>query len=117
MIITKPINDVNDLLFTLSLPTGRVWADIEDVAFIVKEDIDDALADSKIEKYKSDGDIVLENGDTVKVKFTLQDYTGLVIGYAYVGGLFCKFVGQSDFDESIDTFDFKIKKSMHNQIV
>lgn len=117
MLVTKKDKDTNDLLFEITLPTGKTFTDVEDVAFIVKSDIDDLLADAKIEKYLDNGDITLQNSNQILVHFTLSDYENMEIGYDYIAGLFCRFTGQTDFDERIDTFSFQIEKSMHNQIV
>lgn len=118
MLITKPFNDTNDLVIKpYVLPIGKTFADVEDAVFIIKADIDDALADAQIEKYKSiNNQIVFENDDQVKIKFATGDYESLIIGYNYIGVLLCKFAGQTDFDERIDPFDFQVTKSMHNQL-
>lgn len=117
MLIIKPLNDINDLVIKpYMLPTGKVFTDVIDAVFIIKEDISDALSDAKIEKYKSNNEIIFENTDQVRVKFSISDYVDLQIGYNYIGKLLCKFTGQTDFDERIDPFDFQITKAMHNQL-
>lgn len=114
MLVTQTKNSTNDLVFKLTLPTGLNWNDIQEAIFIVKADIDDSINDAVFSKSTSNGSVELSLPDLIIVHFEDTDYGNVIEEYNYIGAILCRFTGQTDFDERIDTFDFQIKKAMHN---
>ena len=108
--------DVSDLNFIIRFPKGKTIADIEDVIFLVKLTDSTPLSSALISKTLSASEITLVNKDIAKVtEWTLADYDGLEIDCLYEAALFCKWSGDSDFDENVEQlFDFQLEQNFHN---
>ena len=108
--------DVSDLNFIIRFPKDKTISDIEDVIFLVKLIDSTPLENALISKTLSNSEITLLNKDIVKVStWTIQDYDLLEIDYLYEAALFCKWTGDSDFDENVEQlFDFQLEQNFHN---
>jgi hypothetical protein len=108
--------DTTDLNFIIRFPNDKTIADIEDVIFLVKKDDDSPLDEALISKTLSNSEITLLNKDIVKVtSWDVSDYDDLEVDYLYQAALFCKWAGDSDFDENVERlFDFQITQNFHN---
>ncbi len=109
-------NDVSDLNFVIRFPEGKTISDIEDIIFLVKAEDDTPLIDALISKTLSNSEIELSNQDIAKVTtWVTTDYDDLEIDVLYVAALFCKWTGDSDFDENVEQlFDFQLEQNFHN---
>lgn len=113
--IERTFEDVNPLSFKLTFPEGKSLSDVNDVIFIVKPKDDSPYSEVLIEKTLLGGDISTSGTRYFIVAFETADYTNLVIGNSYRAALFCKWDGETDFDESVEQiFDFEIIQNFHN---
>lgn len=108
--------DVSDLNFIIRFPKGKTISDIQDVIFLVKLKDSTPLEEALISKTLSDSEITLANKDIVTVvSWSTSDYDDLEIDFLYEAALFCKWTGDSDFDENVEqTFDFQLEQNFHN---
>ncbi len=119
--IDRIYNDEADLTFKVKLAKGKTLASILDIVFIIKEKDDTAYLSKILEKTLLGGDISTSLNSTsdtfifAVVSFAVADYTSLVIGNTYRAGLFCKWIGDTDFDENVEQiFDFQVIQDFHN---
>jgi len=113
--ILRVHRDESDICFVIRFPKGKSINDIEDVKFIVKEYDSDPLASSIITKTLGTGTIVLSGRDIALVDMQVEDYDNIVIGELYRASLFCKWTGNTDFDENVKSlFDFQTKQNFDN---
>lgn len=107
--------DESDLTFVIKFPKGKSISDVEDVVFLVKEQDSSPLINALIAKFKSQGKITLSAPDIAVVKLEVSDYDNLTIDALYSAALFCKWTGNTDFDENVERlFDFQITQNFHN---
>lgn len=107
--------DESKLKFVIKFPKGKTISDVEDVVFLVKTNDDTALASALITKLKSTSKIELVNPDIALVSFDVNDYNNLTVGTLYKAALFCKWTGNTDFDENVERiFDFQVTQNFHN---
>jgi hypothetical protein len=115
--IIRIYRDESDLNFVLRFPKGKTITDIEDVIFLVKELDADPLDQNLIEKLLSDSKITLTDLDVAQVSFEVEDYENITIDKLYRAALFCKWQGNTDFDENVERlFDFQAVQNFHNDL-
>jgi hypothetical protein len=115
--ILRIYRDESNLNFVIRFPKGKTITDIEDVIFLVKELDADPLDENLIEKLLSDSQITLADLDVAQVNFEVEDYEGMTINKLYRAALFCKWQGDSDFDENVERlFDFQLEQNFHNNV-
>jgi hypothetical protein len=113
--INRVHRDESNLYFVIRFPEGKTIDDIEDVKFLVKEKEETLLADSLISKSQLDNEIALSGLDVAMVTIDVDDYDDIVIGNLYKASLFCKWIGDTDFDENVEyLFDFQTKQNFDN---
>ena len=113
--IYRTYNSENDENFVIEFPENKTIADVQDVIFLVKVKGSDALTSALVSKTLNAGDITLHDLDIAKVQWAESDYTNLEIDTLYEAALFCKWVGDSDYDEYVERlFDFQLKQNFHN---
>lgn len=107
--------DESDLCFVIRFPKGKTINDIADVKFLVKENDGDPLAEALITKTMAAGEIVLSGLDVAKVQRTVDDYDNIIIDELYRAALFCRWKGNTDFDENVKyLFDFQTRQNFDN---
>lgn len=108
-------NDTEPLGFVIRFPKGKTITSIDDIIFLVKEYDSDPLDQALVEKYLSTGEITVANKDLAFVQFSVADYDTMEVDVLYRAGLFCKWIGSSDFDENVEhVFDFQLEQDFHN---
>ena len=113
--ISRIYRDESNLNFVIQFPKGKTLTDIEDAIFLIKEIDATPLAEALVTKLLSNSQIELANKDIAKVKFVVADYNNLQIGVLYRAAFFCKWTGNSDFDENVERlFDFELIQNFHN---
>lgn len=109
--------DESPINFVIRFPRGKTIDDIQDVIFLVKSTDASPLATSIIEKLYSNNQITLAEKDIANVFLTVNDYQNIEVGKLYRAALFCKWIGNVDFDENVEyLFDFQTKQSFHNNL-
>lgn len=107
--------DESDICFVIRFPKGKNIGDVQDLKFIVKKDDNTPLANALITKTKAAGEITLSGLDIAKVQMTVNDYDNIIIDNLYRAGLFCKWTGNTDFDENVKyLFDFQTVQNFDN---
>lgn len=113
--ITRVHRDESDLNFIIRFPKGKTINNIEDVKFLVKENDYSHLSNSLIDKTLSAGQIRLVSPNVALVNMNVSDYDNITIGALYRASLFCKWVGDIDFDENVERlFDFQTEQNFDN---
>lgn len=113
--ITRTHRDESDLSFIIRFPKGKTIRDIQDVKFLVKENDYSPLVNSLIVKTLSSSQIRLVNPDIAIVNMEVSDYNNITIGALYRACLFCKWIGDIDFDENVERFfDFQTIQNFDN---
>ena len=115
--INKIYNDESPLVFRITkFPTGKSFATMQDIVFVVKKLDSDAYTERLVSKKLSDGEISTSGTRDVFVTFPISAYAGLEIGVTYRAGLFCKWTGDSDYDENVEQlYDLEITQDFHNE--
>jgi hypothetical protein len=113
--IDRRYKDETDLVFSVKFPQGKTIANVEDAIFIIKR-TDEAVYGAKLfEKTIIGGGITILNPNLFNVRFIIADYTTMTIGESYRASLFCKWTGDSDYDENVEQiYDFEIIQDFHN---
>lgn len=116
--ITRIYNDESDLVFKIkSFPTGKSLAGTDDIIFVIKENDNDAYSAKIIEKTKTGGQISTIGTRFIHVNFDVADYSGLTIGQSYRASCFCKWTGDTDYDENVEQiYDLEIIQDFHNEL-
>lgn len=107
--------DESDICFVIRFPKGKTISDIEDVKFLVKKIDSSPLGEALISKTLQTGYIYLTGLDVARVKMNVDDYDNIEIDQLYRASLFCKWIGNTDFDENVKyLFDFQTKQNFDN---
>ncbi len=107
-IIERKRGSFNSLLFSMNVTAkGKLYSDVEDIFFVIKEAATDADVDAIMLKQMADG-ITIDANSQVTVPWGATEYDTFTIGKEYMLRLFAKFTGDPVADEDTDQ-EFTIK--------
>ncbi len=109
-LIERKKGSFKSLLFNVDLTgIGKVYTDVSEIYFIIKNNISDPDADAVMTKTMTTDGIVINADSQVSVPWTNTEYGNFTINKLYHLGLFLKFTGDPVADEDIEqTFQIKI---------
>jgi hypothetical protein len=109
-LIERKKGSFKSLLFNVDL-TGiaKVYTDVSEIYFIIKNNISDLDADAVMTKTMMIDGIKINADSQVSVPWGTTEYVGFTLNKVYHLGLFLKFTGDPVADEDIEqTFTIKI---------
>ena len=102
MNIERKKGSFKSMLFNVDLTDiDKLYSDVSEIYFIIKENIADADADAIMSKTMTDG-IAIDSSSQVSVPWATDEYDSFDVGKAYHLGLFLKFTGDPVADEDIE---------------
>lgn len=116
-LIERKKGSFKSLLFNVNLTAiDKLYSDVEEIFFIIKENLFDDDDSALMNKDTTDG-ITIDSNCQVIVPWTKDEYIDFIINKEYFLGLFLKFTGDPAADEDVkETFKIKIIQDfLHDQ--